>query len=115
MTVIDKQTFIEAIKNIRKQEEINEKISNALDPICEGNGFFYDGGRFYRQALLEVLKKAMNDEDEILEWWLYEIVGEGGHVVTVSDIEYVLKTSEDVYDFLVKYYIDDGEGNELSA
>lgn len=99
--MLKKETFVEAIKLIKKQEDINRKISDALDPVCEGNGFFYDGGRFYEKALLKVLKEVMNDsEDEysFIDWWLFE---DGREFFDEEDKRIYLETPEQLYDFMV--------------
>lgn len=100
--MLKKETFVKVIELIKKQEEINENISEALDPICEGNGFFYCGGRFYEEALIKVLKESMNDADDYqdswIEWWLYE----EGRDAWINNIKIPLDTAEQLYDFLVK-------------
>lgn len=96
---IKKETFVKTIELIQKQEEINFAISKAMDPICEGNGFFYDGGRYYSKALLMVLSEVMNDKkDSWIEWWLYE---NGREAWDKDGNKITLETPEQLYDHLL--------------
>lgn len=108
--MLKKETFVKVIELIKKQEEINENISKALDPVCEGSGFFYYGGRFYEEALMKVLKESMNDadnyQDSWIEWWLYE----EGRDAWINNVKIPLDTAEQLYDFLVKENERKGEG-----
>ena len=104
--MLKKETFVDVIQLIRKQEKINEKITEALDLICEGSGFFYDGGRFYCEALLKVLRESMGDYEDFssswIDWWLYESWN-GDHDAWDEDGNKIkLETAEDLYDFLVE-------------
>ena len=105
---VSKDLFVEIINDIRKQEEIHDNISKALDPCCEGNGFFYSGDRYYHRALMKLLKTVMNDKDDFIEWWLWES-SEDRTVTLKEGKELHLTEIEDLYDFLIEYYPDKGE------
>ena len=69
--MLTKETFIKAINAIRKHEELMDR----LDAICREFGDFrpcLDFGNLHLQALLAVLKEAMNDQDDYISWWLYD-------------------------------------------
>ena len=69
--MLTKETFIQAITAIRKHEELMDR----LDAICREFGDFrpcLDFGNLHLQALLAVLKEAMNDQDDYISWWLYD-------------------------------------------
>lgn len=96
-----KDEFKEIIESIQKQEKINDTITEALNPICEGNGFFYDGGRLYRSALIIALKAALDLKDkDIIEWWLYEDVDK---IIYINDKAISVVSIDDFYDYLIKY------------
>lgn len=97
--MLKKETFIKAIELLCKQEQVNESITSALDKVCEGNGFFYDGGRYYLKGLLLVLKETMGDDDNWIEWWLYE---NGRDAWDENNTKIPLNTVEELYDFLAK-------------
>ena len=87
--MLTKETFTKAITAIRKHEELMDR----LDAICREFGDFrpcLDFGNLHLQALLAVLKEAMNDQDDYISWWLYDggdrIVSweENGQTVSVN-------------------------------
>lgn len=101
--MLTKETFVGAINKIRKHEELMER----LDSVCREFGDFspsLDFGNLHLQALLEVLKDAMNDKHDYISWWLYEGTyqtvswEEDGQSVTVE-----LKDADALYDYLVEY------------
>ena len=95
--MLTKETFVGAINKIRKHEELMER----LDSVCSPS---LDFGNLHLQALLEVLKDAMNDKHDYISWWLYEGTDqtvsweEDGQSVTVE-----LKDADALYDYLVEY------------
>lgn len=71
LIMLDKLTFCAALQKIKLQEEIDARFSKALEEV--GNGHFvYGTENKYKSALLDVLKAAMNDKYDYIEWWLYE-------------------------------------------
>ena len=100
--MLKRATFVDAISKIKKHEELMDR----LDTVCREFGSFrpsLDFGNLHLQALLEVLKDAMDDEYDYISWWLYEgtdhIVSweENGQTVSVD-----LTDVNDLYDFLAK-------------
>ena len=84
---------------ICEQNEIDLEFSKALDLV--GNGHFaYGTGNKYLEALLLVLKEAVNDKYDYIEWWLYE--GEPDYEVWSDDESkrWILKEPEALYDFI---------------
>lgn len=93
-----KATFCEALRLIKLQSEIDKKFSAALQEM--GNGYFiYGCANKYLDALLLVLREAMDDKYEYISWWLYDT---SDYIVKTSDDEiFCLKEPEDLYDFLM--------------
>ena len=84
---------------IQEQEKIDIQFSKALDLV--GNGHFVFGaGNLYLQALLLLLKEAMNDQYDYIDWWLYET---SDYMIWSGDEkkEWCLKEPEALYDFIV--------------
>lgn len=97
--MISKETFCMALRMIKEQEETDQKFSNALNLV--GNGYFVFGtDNQYRKALLMVLKEAVSDEFDNIDWWLYE--GAPDYQVWTGDEkkEWCLKEPEALYDFI---------------
>ena len=100
--MLKREIFVDAISKIKKHEELMDR----LDTVCREFGSFrpsLDFGNLHLQALLEVLKDAMDDEYDYISWWLYEgtdhIVSweENGRTVSVD-----LTEVNALYDFLLK-------------
>lgn len=100
--MLTRKTFVNAIEKIKKHEELMDR-ANAI--FREFGDFrpSLDFGNLHLQALLDVLKEAMNDEGDYISWWLYENVE---HVVTwEEDGQEIVRDLTDVnalYDFLVE-------------
>ena len=69
--VISKELFCTAIHLLKEQESIDDEFGRALQKV--GNGHFaYGTENKYRKALLMVLKDAINDQYDFIDWWLFE-------------------------------------------
>lgn len=99
--LLSQETFCSALRMIGEQEAINEEVTKALSKILDGS---YTLGRDNKwlAALLMVLKEAVHDQYDYIEWWLYDATkdfkvwssDEGGK-------EWCLKKPEALYDFIV--------------
>jgi len=69
--MLSKETFCKALTMIREQRQINETFSDALELVGEGYYCFGVNSR-YLDALLMVMKEAMDDKYDYIDWWLYE-------------------------------------------
>ena len=69
LPAISKDVFCSALKLIKEQEAVDDEFSKALQTV--GNGHFVFGTENkYRRALLMVLKEAVNDVYDYIDWWL---------------------------------------------
>ena len=99
MSRLSKEVFCKALTLIQEQEKINEQFTKALDLV--GNGHFVFGTENrYLEALLLVLKEAMNDKYDYIDWWLYDT---SDYMIWSGDEkqEWYLKEPEALYDFIV--------------
>lgn len=97
--MIAKDTFCKCLDLIREQDSINEQFSKALDLV--GNGHFvYGTENRYLTALLMVLKEAMNDQYNYIDWWLFDT---SDYLIWTGDEkkEWCLKEPAALYDFIV--------------
>lgn len=69
--MLSKETFCRALNLIRAQEETDRKFSDALQLVGDGH-FVFGVENQYLNALLLVLKEAMEDRYDYIEWWLYD-------------------------------------------
>ena len=97
--MISKELFCKALDMIKEQEATDEDFGRALQKV--GNGHFVFGTENkYREALLMVLKEAVNDRFDYIGWWLYE--GAPNYMIWSEDEtkEWCLKEPEDLYDYI---------------
>ena len=94
-----KETFCKALQMLEQQEDTDDKFSKALNLV--GDGYFLYGTKdLYREALLMVLKEAMNDRYDYIDWWLYDT--DDYHVWTKDGKhEWNLQEPAALYDYIV--------------
>lgn len=99
--MISKSTFCSAFSLMKQQEDINQEFTEALEKV--GNGYFAFGtDNKYLEALLMVLKDAMNDKYDYISWWLYEASPEYKVWSKDEKKEWTLDTPEALYDFIME-------------
>lgn len=100
--MIAQETFVKIISAIKEQEEINRKVGDALNLVCNGH-FVFGTDNKEHEALLLLLRVIFKDNEDFIGWWLYE-TSEPVVKEKVRDKEcvYDLSTPEALYDFLIK-------------
>jgi hypothetical protein len=97
--LLSKETFCKIISLIQEQDQINSEVNEALEKVCD-SWVMYGHKDKYRQALDLLLKEIIDDDFGSISWWLYEEVEKKVFKNDGTVLE--LKTSEDLYDFLVE-------------
>lgn len=69
--MLSKEGFCKALQMIKEQESIDEQFSKALNLVGDGH-FVFGAENKYLMALRDVLKEAVNDQYDYIDWWLYE-------------------------------------------
>ena len=97
--MISKEAFCKALQMIQEQSETDAKFSRVLDLVGDGH-FIFGVKNKYFEALMLILKEAMNDKYEYIDWWLYEATPD--YKVWTEDMkkEWFLKEPEALYDFI---------------
>lgn len=105
---ITKETFVKVLNTIKEQQEIDDKIGDALETICGGWVLFNSENKNH-QALVMLLEELCVDIHGYIKWWLYEscakIIKE---VATNSNKEprtWDLTTPEALYDYIDEFRI----------
>ena len=97
--MITKEIFCKALMMIKEQREINDKFEDALDLV--GDGYFvYGTNNKYYEALLLVLKEAMNDQYDYIDWWLHDATDDKRVWTEDMQNEWDLNAPEALYDFI---------------
>ena len=98
--MLSKATFVRALRLIQEQADIMDAVRQQLGRLGEKSTYF-NIDSLHLQALLEVLAEVMEDNNDWIEWWLYEDVEklvsweENGEEVTAD-----LTEPEALWDFL---------------
>ena len=98
--MLSKETFVRALRLIQVQADIMGAVRQQLGRLGEKPTYF-NIDSLHLQALLEVLTEVMEDNNDWIEWWLYEDVEklvsweENGEEVTAD-----LTEPEALWDFL---------------
>ena len=99
--MLSKETFVRALRLIQEQADIMDAVRQQLGRLGEKPTYF-NIDSLHLQALLEVLAEVMEDNNDWIEWWLYEDVEklvsweENGVEVTAD-----LTDPENLWEFLV--------------
>ena len=97
--MLSKEGFCKALLMIKEQETIDEQFSKALNLVGDGH-FVFGAENKYLLALRDVLKEAVNDQYDYIDWWLYEATDD--YTVWEADctMKYCLKEPEAQYDYI---------------
>ena len=97
--MLSKEGFCKALQLIKEQEFIDEQFSKALNLVGDGH-FVFGAENKYLLALRDVLKEAVNDQYDYIDWWLYEATDD--YTVWEADctMRYCLKEPEALYDYI---------------
>ena len=98
--MITKETFCAALGQILEQREIDEEVGAALESVGDGHFVFGCKNR-YLTALLLVLKEAVNDQYDYIDWWLYDASPDYKVWTEHGTKEWCLKEPGALYDFIV--------------
>lgn len=110
--MISKELFVKSVKYV---ESFDQLMCNAEDilgisvdfdgPMCEG-----------MERVIELLQETMGDEDEWLEYFMYECdfgrEWEDGDVVINGESVVGIRDAAALYDFMLQYYSEMPESTE---
>ena len=109
--MLSKEVFLEKLHEIIKIQEDDDRLDRALKEVAPSD--FTGFSRIeYTNKLLDELSEDMHDEeDDYIGWWLYDCPERGQceyddecTVWLQNDRPFVIRTEEDLYDFLVYNY-----------
>ncbi len=95
---ITKETFCKALSLLLSQRKKDEAFSDVLSSMGDGH-FVFGTDNEYLEALLMVLKEALDDRYDYIEWWLYET--EDYYIQEADETkEWHLNEPADLYDYI---------------
>ena len=99
-SIVSKECFCNVLQLILKQRDINKQFSEALKTVVDGR-FVFGTPNYYLDAALLVLKEAVGDKYEYIDWWLFEL---GDKTIALADgsQSWDLTTPEALYDYIVE-------------
>ena len=98
--MLSKDTFCKALLLIKEQDRINKRFAESLQTVGDGSYVFGTKNK-YLEALLLVMKEAVNDKYDYIEWWLYEVSSDYKVWSKDETKVWTLDTPEALYDFIV--------------
>lgn len=102
---MDKELFVRAINEIkehRRRDDVFAEAVSEISPSSYPDTFLFSD---YEGLVIDLLCEAMNDNEEIIPWWIYDTkFGEEELMrsLFIEDTEVELKTPEQLYDYLIK-------------
>lgn len=103
---ITKEMFVKVLNMIKEQQEIDDKVGDALETVCGGWVLFNSENKNH-QALVMLLEELCVDIHGYISWWLYESIEKIVKEVNIaSDKEprtWDLTTPEALYDYIDEF------------
>lgn len=107
--MISKDEFLKSINRLKEFDEKLDKISKVSRDLCMG---IVEVSEWLPDSIIRLLCINCNiDPDEsnmdIISWWIYETkygTDEKLNKVTIIDKVYILKTAEDLYNYIKEIY-----------
>lgn len=104
MAILNKKEFCVIMNNLKETDECINSLNNVL------KGYNKDiriiSSLYECTDLLKVLKIMFNDISEMIDYWVYDLdygqKYEDGCITEANDTNIILKTAEDLYDYLIK-------------
>lgn len=97
---ITEETFCKALALIQEQDAVNDTFAKALQTV--GNGHFvYGVPNGYLSAAVLVLKEAMGDKYDYIDWWLFEPTSDRTMWTADKSKSWDLTTPEALYDYII--------------
>ena len=97
--MLGKDCFCKALRMIKEQQDIDDQFGKALNMVGDGH-FAYGSGNRYLIALLNVLKEAVGDQYDYIDWRLYEATDDYEVWEADKPLKYCIKEAEDLYDYI---------------
>ena len=101
---LGKEEFCKHIFTIEQYFEKMQKFSDALLQMFDALGI-YTADDGIVGSLITMLEHVMGDNEQWISYFIYDCnFGKDDREIEFHDKVYVLKTSEDLYNFLLNYY-----------
>jgi len=103
---ISKKEFLEVIKLIKEQEKKDDEFCKFMEKYLDGRfiPMMNEHAMLAITKLMNIALKETNEEDSWWDWFLYECnMGEKEMSAFINKKEYVIKSPESFYDFVVTF------------
>ena len=95
--------FLKAINGLKNFFNEQEKLKNVLDIISPSNTGVVEFGNWFVDDYIKLLEYAMSDEDEWINWFIFENDFGKKHMMCIIDkIEYIISNEETFYNAVFK-------------
>lgn len=106
--MISKQSFINIINTLIKQNRREEAFTEAMEAFTEENNIYFNISSGYVNDIIEILSEEFDDEYDTISWWMYDagpLCGDEYYredcLVYCEGKGYKIKTPADLYDYLI--------------
>lgn len=103
---ISEEEFVETINAMKKQLEHDDFFGKSMEKAFPGSYAPIYDNHYLWEGMIRLLEVATNDEDKIIEWWIYNAkFGEKPDMNIVEkrnseEIIVTLSTVEELYNYL---------------
>lgn len=102
--MLTKEQFCEIIDIIKEQQKADDKFYEGMKmAFPDSYAPLLPNGNLWK-ATIKSLSYAMNDNDDFIEWWVFEDNMEGRLTVTDDTGEYAFHNAEEFYGYFIKNY-----------
>lgn len=102
--MLTKEQFCEIIDIIKEQQKADDKFYEGMKmAFPDSYAPLLPNGDLWK-ATIKSLSYTMNDNDDFIEWWVFEDNMEGRLTVTDDTGEYAFHNAGELYDYLAKIY-----------
>lgn len=114
--MIAKEKFIDALRFISKKAAQETKLCSVLEEMSNGQGGYATAFVYaeYSMKMLELLQDSLNDKDDDISYFLYELGGIDDVDIVVPDVkcprwddEVMYDSAASLYDYLVRNQSDE--------
>jgi hypothetical protein len=104
MSILNKKEFCDVIQDLKKNEDFINKINDAFNEFRNESNIFSTG---LEDTVVKLLEIMFDDtENQWIAYWIWErCFGEDYEIGDVTEADGTvipLRTTEDLYDFLIK-------------
>lgn len=110
--VLSKKQFCSILNRFDELDKASEKLTDALQSLADDVSF--TGFVFNYDYEVKCLEELLEDTNQWLSWWIFEAKDDPeNHAAFDKGKKFILRTPEDLYDFLYLDYKEYDRGSQI--